>query len=122
MNKVKELLKEYGIDDAFTYRDSDTGDKESGLLSSLVEDVIKDLNLIEADQWISVSDELPDFIKDDRKSNSSHWVYGVSLFDGRQYRRNVKRRENDGKTWWIDNHGERVTVTHWMPLPKLPNV
>ena len=72
-------------------------------LAHMVKDCIKDLNLIEADQWISVETEWPDPSKHNR----------VLGFDGSYI---FECEWNDG--YWCNIGGDELT--HWKPCPKYP--
>lgn len=62
--------------------------------------------------WISVKDRLPAHmamslvIEVDNMPGGGGWCYSTARFSP--------------PLAWIDNHGERIHVSHWQPLPEPP--
>lgn len=72
-----------------------------------------------ADDWIPVTERVPDGTEGD-------WVLGVvygDLYDG-GYRMDAALElveyDEDSGCWYLHYVDAKVTVTHWMPLPKPP--
>ena len=75
-------------------------------------------------KWISVSERLPKMDADysgDTWKRSKH-VLGCDKDCGDCYIVQYEIDDN-GKTWWQTDSEDDVTgrITHWMPLPKMPN-
>lgn len=71
-------------------------------------------------QWISVKDRLPD--------EEENMIHDFLLTDGEEYavgflRRDANNHWDNASFGWVENRrdGSGIgTVTHWMPLPELP--
>ncbi len=67
-------------------------------------------------RWVPVTEALPD---------TDRFVLGI--VDGKYgnitFQNAVQLVEYDGSCWWLDGYPnlDAVNVTHWMPLPKVPN-
>ena len=86
-------------------------------LPKLIADCIKDLNLVEADQWISVKNRYP----------SDKWAPPLADFSSMKLVKNstgisMAFYSRIDEEWYLDCPGERVEwidkVTDWMDLPK----
>ncbi len=73
-----------------------------------------------APKWVNVADELPPMPSTEFKNTSSLWVLGVCVDLGSIYVEKVRYRDNGREQWWKDTSGDRVLVTLWMPMVKLP--
>ena len=61
-------------------------------------------------EWISVNDRLPDMLQDVIAMESDGEVYKLYISSSK------------GITAWIDTQGfHYLCVTHWIPLPTIPN-
>jgi hypothetical protein len=60
------------------------------------------------EQWISVKDKLPDY------DHLAIWL----MEDGTAF---VEMLDKDGNPWLYGRNASGAKVSHWMPLPKMPN-
>ena len=63
-------------------------------------------------EWIKLIDRLP--TKEEQNLNNKHFL----LFDGRNTDVGTYNESLSSK-WW-DTYDEKLTPTHWQPLPKAP--
>ncbi len=81
-----------------------------------------------ASQWVSVEDRLPEksqriFIReelDDWATKARVILFDSILYE--EYADHIIGFENSIRTHEQSHKGEKLKVTHWMPIPKLPEV
>ena len=92
-------------------------------LAKVIEDAYMTLkNGVTAQEWISVKDRLPD-------NKERDWVLAQVVEDnGFMHIPKVMEYRQQRNDWfeetygWLSEHNGAFTVTHWMPLPPVPEV
>ena len=101
----------------------DIGICHDSALAKVIEDAYMALkNGVTAQEWISVNDRLPE--------NKEHdWVLAQVVEDnGFMHIPKVMEYRQQRNDWfeetygWLSEHNGAFTVTHWMPLPPVPEV
>ena len=93
---------------------------QKGFIEKIASNLIA--NGITVQEWISVKDRLPD--------NKEHdWVLAQVVEDnGFMHIPKVMEYRQQRNDWfeetygWLSEHNGAFTVTHWMPLPPVPEV
>lgn len=70
---------------------------------------VEGANWVLSNQWVSVEDELPEYIP--------NCFVAYKAMDNVLYSTGSYEKDND--EWYVDGFGYNANVTHWMPIPPL---
>jgi len=73
-----------------------------------------------SNEWINVTDRLPEISKKDEWSNKNGHSDTVLVVEQGKIYFGVYIKQDRFKTWLVSGRSGNIQVTHWMPLPEPP--
>lgn len=73
-----------------------------------------------SNEWISVTDRLPEVSQKDEWSNINGYSDNVLVIEQGKFYFGIYIQTERFKSWLVIGRSGNIQVTHWMPLPKPP--